>query len=138
TTMMPPKVRAEVHEMLEIAIDFHSQLGTRDPELTSVLGVPLMLYEVCLAVLDAFDEAWKQYHQAALIEGDPQQRADFYAAIDLAVQAIHNGRDAVTELRYALQFLESTGHTPYDAYILEKHCDSLTELGTLIHDLAKD
>jgi hypothetical protein len=139
TGVIVPEKRQKLRRMLTKAEETLSRLGNRDRELNQALGLHLVLTRESIAILDAFDQAWGEYHRAALIEREPKRKAEFNRRIQNTMACLNDVESATKRYANALQNLsKQTGHTPYDVHALKQWAKLIHGVQKLILDVARD
>lgn len=136
--VLPPAARRQIAALLRQSACLWRELGQRDPSLRQALRLPLVLLTESLAILRAFDRAWAFYHRAAERERAAGAARGFRQDIRRAVSEIRMAADAVRRYRRQLCDLQATGHTPYDAYALDRHAAQLINLARRIFQVAEE
>ena len=124
--------RSRIRRLVSEAKQHYRRIGKRDVRLRTALRLPIVLFEQSLAILEAFDKAWAEYHRAAEIQRSSRSAGQFRTRIGRVVQHIRRAIAATGEFREALRRLESTGQTPCDADALARHEAALSDVLKLL------
>lgn len=136
---LPPARRRAIRRLLERARRLHRTVGARDPQLKQAIGIGAVLFEEALNVMDAFDQAWGEYHRAAEIERQPEAKREFRRRIARTLQRLEEAAGAVERYRHAIFGLErETGHTPYDSHALGEWARAIRTVAPLVRAVVRD
>ncbi len=138
TAGLTSPVRRRLRGLLAKARAEHAALGNRDPLLKEALAFAPRLFEVGLAIVDAFDRARTAYHRAAQLERRPAARPAFTRALNESIRAIRDVEVQLQTLRRDLLTLtRRTGHTAYDAYALGEWRKAVARIPRLMRAAAR-
>ena len=135
--VLGPRERLRIRRLVADAKQHYRRIGKRDVPLRAALRLPMVLFEQSLAILDAFDKAWAEYHRAAGIQRSSRSAAQFRRRIGRVVQHIRRAIAATGEFRKALRRLEATGQTPCDADALARHEAALRDVLKLLGQVVR-
>jgi hypothetical protein len=137
-SVLSPERRKTIRALLDAAGNAWRRIGLRDPALRDSQALHMTLVSTVLDVLDRFDAAWRSYHRAALIERNPGERKAFSLALSLSKRELRAAAKALEQYRDALTDLtNSTGHDPYDPYVLGEWAKQVDEIAPRIDQVAK-
>jgi hypothetical protein len=135
--VLTPRTRARLDKLIAQAGKCLAATGSRDARLKQSLGWPLEMFLEGLALVDAFDRSWANYHAAALAESKATPGKN--PALDRAVGGMKEAAACLRRLRRTLARLESaTGHAPYDGCVLEAYADELEGVGRMMREAARE
>ena len=124
--------RSELSEMLDSALAIVENFSSDDPDFKKALFVPLCFFRECLNIIEEFDQAYTNYHQASLAESENKGKS-FEKHLNNCYNSLDRVIDATDRMREQTLFMQKKlGHTPYDAYALKEHCKSLKSVSRLI------
>jgi hypothetical protein len=139
SALLDGKDRAEMAARLREAERCLAQVGDRDPGLKDALRLPLALWGEGLALIHALDDAWAEYHAAALAERDLRRGVAFACHLHNACGRIRQAANAVGRYRRViLRHERAFGHTAYDAWVLARHEQNLRGVCDLARACAGD
>jgi hypothetical protein len=124
--------RRKLGEMIDSALETIEYISGDDHNFKKALFVPPYFFRDCLNIITEFDRAYMNYHQASLAEAE-NKSTQFENYLSNCYNSMDNVINATGNIRRQTLYMQKTfGHTPYDAYALEKHCKSLKSISRLI------
>lgn len=129
--------RRELRTLLADAQEKLEKIPNRDGEIKKAFRVSRQFFQQCIEILDGFDTAYRNYHQASLAQAENRE-TDFsrflhacYAALDSVGVVLGDVRKNTVAMQ------RRTGHTPYDSYALKAHRLALRRVPRLIKKCVK-